>query len=135
MLPDEELTKSRQRAAGKMPQDTAGNASDDAATVARVKLWSDSFLQPNEEASKIEEREVSVFDHRAPLSLRCADGSSETSHIADVLDELWGIPERKAGGEQLDARAAKLIDELEEHLAKLQEENDRLLAVAFGLLT
>ena len=30
VLPDEELTKSRQRAAGKMPQDTAGNASDDA---------------------------------------------------------------------------------------------------------
>ena len=94
MLPDKELTKSGQRAAGKMPQDTAGNASDDAATVARVKLWSDSFLQPGKEESKIEEREVSVFDHRAPLSLRCADSSSETSHIADVLDELWGIPER-----------------------------------------
>ena len=109
MLPDKELTKSGRRAAGKMPQDTAGNASNDTATVARVKLWSDSFLNsfrssnaigpPGKEESKIEEREVSVFDHsRAPLSLRCADSSSETSHIADVLDELRGITEREEGG-------------------------------------
>ena len=61
--------------------------------------------------------------------------SLESSHIADTLDELRGISECEAGGEQLDARVAELIDELEEHLAKLKEEKDRLLAVAFGLLT
>ena len=70
-------TKSRQRVAGKMPQinsvadGTAGNTSDNAARVARVKLWSDGFM--GKEESKIEDipqREVSVFDHRAPLSLR-----------------------------------------------------------------
>ena len=60
------------------------------------------------------------------------ESSSESSHIADVLDELRGIPQREAGGEQLDARVAELIDELEEHLAKLVEEKNRLLAVAFG---
>ena len=61
-----------------------------------------------------------------------SESSSESSHIADVLDELRGIPQREAGGEQLDARVAELIDELEEHLAKLVEEKNRLLAVAFG---
>ena len=35
-----------------------------------------------------------MFDHRAPLSLRYAGSSSESSNIADVLDELRGIPER-----------------------------------------
>ena len=120
---------------------TAGSASDDAARVAEIKLWSDGFLQSRismgKEESKIEDipqREVcmSVFDHRASLSLRQAESSSESSHIADVLDELRGIPQREAGGEQLDARVAELIDELEEHLAKLVEEKNRLLAVAFG---
>ena len=62
------------------------------------------------------------------------ESSLESSRIADVLDELRGIPEREAGGEQLDARVAELIDELEEHMAKLEEEKARLLhmAVAFG---
>ena len=71
---------------------------------------------------------------RAPLSLRYVGSNSESSNIADVLDELRGIPEREAGGEQLDARVAELIDELEEHMAKLEEEKARLLhmAVAFG---
>ena len=73
-----------------------------------------------------------MFDHRAALSLRYAGSSSESSNIADVLDELRGIPQREAAGEQLDARVAELIDELEEHMAKLVEEKKRLLAVAFG---
>ena len=83
----------------------------------------------------IPQREVcmSVFDHRVSLSLRHqAESSSESSHIADVLDELRSIPQREAAGEQLDARVAELIDELEEHMAKLLEEKKRLLAVAFG---
>ena len=138
VLPDEELTKSRQRAAGKMPQDTAGNASDDAQDTAGnvsndaaqpgkegVKLWSDGFLQ-----SRIKKRKDESWQVESSL-----ESSLESSRIADVLDELRGIPEREAGGEQLDARVAELIDELEEHLAKLKEENNRLLAVAFGLLT
>ena len=120
---------------------SASDASDDAARVAALKLWSDGFLQSwiskrKEESWQVDipQREVcmSVFDHRASLSLRQAESSSESSHIADVLDELRGIPQREAGGEQLDARVAELIDELEEHLAKLVEEKDRLLAVAFG---
>ena len=72
---------------------------------------------------------------RADEEQQAAGSSSESSNIADVLDELRGIPEREAGGEQLDACVAELIDELEKHLAKLKEENDRLLAVAFGPLT
>ena len=55
------------------------------------------------------------------------ESSLESSHIANVLDELRGIPQREAAGEQLDARVAELIDELEEHLAKLVEEKERLL--------
>ena len=93
------------RAAGKMPQtnraadDTAGNASDNAARVARVKLWSDGFMGKEErKIEDIPQREVSVFDHRALLSLRYADSSLESSHIVDVHDELWGIPEREEGG-------------------------------------
>ena len=38
----------------------------------------------------------------------------------------------EAAGEQLDARVAELIDELAEHIAKLKEEKERLLAIAFG---
>ena len=60
------------------------------------------------------------------------ESSLESSHIANVLDELRGIPQREAAGEQLDARVAELIDELEEHMTKLVEEKKRLLAVAFG---
>ena len=82
--------------------DTAVSASDDAARVAGV-----------EESWQVE-------------------SSLESSHIANVLDELRGIPQREAAGEQLDARVAELIDELEEHMAKLVEEKKRLLAVAFG---
>ena len=121
---DEERTKSGRRAAGKMPQtnraadDTAGSASDDAARVAEVKLWSDGFLQSRISKEKEESWQV--------------ESSLESSHIANVLDELRGIPQREAAGEQLDARVAELIDELEEHVAKLEEEKERLLAVAFG---
>ena len=121
--------------------DTAGSASDDAARVAAVKLWSDGFLQSMISKGKdeswqvdIPQREVcmSVFDHRASFSVRQAESSLESSHIADVLAELRDIPQREAGGEQLDARVTELIDELEEHLAKLEEEKNRLLEVAFG---
>ena len=123
-MADEERTKSGRRAAGKMPQtnraadDTAGSASDDAARVAEVKLWSDGFLQSRISKEKEESWQV--------------ESSLESSHIANVLDELRGIPQREAAGEQLDARVAELIDELEEHVAKLEEEKERLLAVAFG---
>ena len=98
--------------------DTAGSASDDAARVAEVKLWSDGFLQSRISKGKEESWQV--------------ESSLESSHIANVLDELRGIPQREAAGEQLDARITELIDELEEHLAKLEEEKNRLLAVAFG---
>ena len=129
VLLDEELRKSRQRAAGKMPQDTAGNASDDAAQPGKegVKLWSDGFLQ-----SRIKKKNDESWQVESSL-----ESSLESSHIADTLDKLRGIPEREAGGEQLDARVAELIDELEEHMAKLEEEKARLLhmAVAFGPLT
>ena len=111
-----------------MPQDTAGNASDDAATQPGkegVKLWSDSFLQ-----SRIKKGNDESWQVESSL-----ESSLESNRIADELDELRGIPEREAGGEQLDARIAELIDELEEHLAKLKEENNRLLAVVFGPLT
>ena len=89
--------------------DTAGSASDDA---------SDGFLQSKISKKKEENWQV--------------ESSLESSHIANVLDELRGIPQREAAGEQLDARVAELIDELEEHIAKLKEEKERLLAVAFG---
>ena len=83
--------------------DTAGSASDDAARISKE----------NEESWQVE-------------------SSLESSHIANVLDELRGIPQREAAGEQLDARVAELIDELAEHIAKLKEEKERLLAIAFG---
>ena len=54
------------------------------------------------------------------------------SHIAEVIAELRGIPQREANGEQLDARVNELSDELEAYVAKLEEEKERLLAVAFG---
>ena len=110
-----------------MPQDTAGNASDDAAQPGKegVKLWSDGFLQSRIKKGKDESWQVESS----------LESSLKSSRIADVLDELRGIPEREAGGEQLDARVAELIDELEEHMAKLEEEKARLLAVAFGPLT
>ena len=95
--------------------DTAGSASDGAAG---VTLWSDDFIQSM--ISKGNDKSWQV------------ESSLESSHIANVLDELRGIPQREAAGEQLDARVAELIDELEEHMAKLVEEKKRLLAVAFG---
>ena len=60
------------------------------------------------------------------------EGNKIDSHIADVLEELRGIPQREAGGEQLDARVTELIDELEEHYLKLEEEKNRLLEAVFG---
>ena len=58
--------------------------------------------------------------------------SKSDSQIADLLDELRGIPQREAGGEQLDARVTEILDELEEHICKLEEEKNRLLEAVFG---
>ena len=112
----------------KSADDASDDASDDAIdNIAQMKTA--QMKSSRQKATKEEQNNKEGDDPIMPSMEK--EESKTDSQIADVLDKLQGIPQREAGREQLNARVTELIDELEEHICKLKEENNRLLEAAF----
>ena len=111
---------------------SADDASDDASDDAIDNIAQMKTAQMKSSGQKVTKEEQNNKEGDDPIMPSMEKEESKTdSQIADVLDKLQGIPQREAGREQLNARVTELIDELEEHICKLKEENNRLLEAAF----